>query len=41
MRFKEVAAIALEIKIHPKIDIREWFIPPLDFATFTGKRHQA
>lgn len=29
MRFEEDAAIAFEIKIHPKIDIREWFIPPL------------
>lgn len=29
MRFEEDAAIAFEIKIHPKIDIRDWFIPPL------------
>jgi hypothetical protein len=29
MRFEEDAAITFEIKIHPKIQIREWFIPPL------------
>lgn len=29
MRFEADAAIAFEIIIHPKIQIREWFIPPL------------